>query len=510
MLVKIVAPLLALALVATACGGEGGAPTERSAATTSTSLVAPPTTSTSTTATDDHSPTTDPAMASTSTTVAPPPAALSGWTDCGAVQCATLTVPLDYAAPDGATIDIPVTRRPASGDRLGILLANPGGPGAPGTDYANGSLISGDLLSRFDFISWDPRGTGGSTALTCTEPFEALWEADSDPDDPTEQAQLDEAARTVAEQCEARHGEVLAHIDTESTVADMDGLRRALGEKTLSYIGFSYGTYLGLRYAERYGANVRAMVLDGVVDPDQDLEAFLSGQLRGFLAVYDDMAAGCGGGCPLDDVDATLRRVLASAESQPIPTRTGRDLGPADIVTGTFYSAYGYSSRSWSDYYAALAAADDGDGTALLSLADRYHDLVNFPAYVATTCIDSPGPASPESFAAMTNRLAEIDDRFGRGIANELAPCGSWPVDATAPLTDVAAPDAPPILVIGNTGDQATPYENSVEIADELGRAALLTLEGTGHLSYSRSDCVRSTADRYLITLELPNDGAVC
>ena len=202
--------------------------------------------------------------------------------------------------------------------------------------------------------------------------------------------------------------------------------------------------------------------------------------------------------------------MLADAESQPIPTATGRTLGPADIVTGSFYSAYGYSSRSWSDYYDALADAEQGDGTALLSLADRYHDLVNFPAYVATTCIDSPGPTTPEEFAAMADRLARIDARFGAGIANELAPCGAWAVATTAPLTDVTAPDAPAILVIGNTGDQATPYENSVEIADELTQSALLTLDGTGHLSYSRSSCVQNTADRYLIDLALPDDGAAC
>lgn len=426
------------------------------------------------------------------------------------MQCATLSVPLDYARPDGSMIDIPVTRRPASGDRIGVLLANPGGPGAPGTDFATGSLVSGDLLSRFDFITWDPRGTGGTTALTCTAPFETLWTVDSGPDDPTEQARLDESAGDVADECRARHGDVLAHVDTESTVADMDALRRALGEESISYIGFSYGTYLGLRYAERFGPNIRAMVLDGVVDPDQDLEQFLSGQLRGFLSVYDDMAADCGGGCPVDGMDATLRRVLASAEAQPIPTRFGLDLGPSDIVTGTFYSAYGYSSQAWNDYYEALAAADDGDGSALLSLSDRYHQLVNFPAYVATTCVDSPGPDSPEDFAAMADRLAGIDARFGAGIANELAPCGAWPVESTGPLADVTASEAPPILVIGNTGDQATPYENSVEIAQELDQAALLTLEGTGHLSYSRSACVQNAADEYLITLHLPADGAVC
>ena len=506
MSMRRLAPLLALALLAAACGGDDGdAATTTSTAPNAGDVVQ----ATTTTTTAPSSETTD-RPASTTATVPPPPASLSGWSDCGSVQCATLTVPLDYARPEGSMIDIPVTRRPASGDRIGVLLANPGGPGAPGTDYATGSLVSDDLLSRFDFIMWDPRGTGGTTALTCTEPFEILWTIDSGPDDATEQAQLDGAAADVADECRARHGDVLAHVDTESTVADMDGLRRALGEESITYIGFSYGTYLGLRYADRYGPNVRAMVLDGVVDPDQDLEEFLSGQLRGFLAVYDDMAAACGDGCPVDDLDAALGRVLAAAETRPIPTRFGLDLGPADIVTGTFYSAYGYNSQAWNDYHEAIAAADDGDGSALLSLADQYHQLVNFPAYVATTCVDSAGPASPEEFAAMAQRLADIDARFGAGIANELAPCGAWPVEPTGPLADVTAPDAPPILVIGNTGDQATPYENSVEIAQELERASLLTLESTGHLSYSRSDCVRSVADRYLIDLELPADGTVC
>ena len=501
---KLLGPLLALALLAAACSGDdGSAPT--SSTTSATSEAAPPTTTPATSGADPTDPPT-----TTSSTLPPPPASLSNWSGCGSVECATLTVPLDYARPDGSTIDIPVTRRPASGDRIGVLLANPGGPGAPGTDFATGSLVSDDLLSRFDFVMWDPRGTGGTTALTCTAPFETLWTIDSGPDDAAEQAQLDRAAADVADECRARHGDVLAHVDTESTVADMDALRRALGEESISYIGFSYGTYLGLRYADRYGPTVRAMVLDGVVDPDQDLEEFLSGQLGGFLAVYDDMAAECGNGCPVDDMDATLRRVLAAAEAQPIPTRFGLDLGPADVVTGTFYSAYGYSSQAWNDYYEALAAADDGDGSALLSLADQYHQLVNFPAYVATTCVDSRGPGSSEEFAAMADRLAALDSRFGAGIANELAPCGAWPVESTGPMADVTASEAPPILVIGNTGDQATPYENSVEIAEELDRAALLTLESTGHLSYSRSDCVRNAADRYLIDLDLPEDGSVC
>ncbi len=190
-------------------------------------------------------------------------------------ECSTLTVPVDYADPTGPTIDLALIRLPAgnTSDRIGTLLVNPGGPGAPGTELvaAAKQVWPKRIRDRFDIVSWDPRGTGGSAPVDCVTDLDHYFtEPDPSPDTPAENQDLIDRAQSFDDACEKADGPMLAHISTVDTTRDMDRVRQALGEETISYMGFSYGSELGAIYATLFPKHIRAMVLDGAIDPDLD------------------------------------------------------------------------------------------------------------------------------------------------------------------------------------------------------------------------------------------------
>ncbi|MEA2273225.1 MAG: hypothetical protein QOI98_1933, partial [Solirubrobacteraceae bacterium] len=202
------------------------------------------------------------------------------WTSCGGrLQCATLTVPLDYADPTGPKIELSLNKLPARkpDQRIGALLVNPGGPGASGVEFVAGGVdVRQAVLERFDIIGFDPRGVGASTPLPCGDTTVPTFRhVDSTPDTPEEQAALDAAAKAVATDCGANAGDLLAHVGTDDVVRDMDTIRLALGESQINYLGISYGSLLGLRYAQLFPQSARAIAVDGVIDPTQDLRSWL-------------------------------------------------------------------------------------------------------------------------------------------------------------------------------------------------------------------------------------------
>ncbi len=476
------------------------------AATTGSSGAAGPAGSTA--ATSTPAPGTAPTTGPRSTT---PPATLA-WSPCGGgVECATLAVPLDPAHPDdGRTVDLAVTRKRATGTRVGSLFVNPGGPGGSGNDFLRSFSLPG-VSERFDLVSWDPRGVGDSQPMGCDGATTARFRhVDSEPDDPTEQAALDDAARAVADACAAAAADLLPHLRTTDTAEDLDRIREAMGDDQLSYLGLSYGTDIGQTYAERHPDRVRAMVLDGVVDPSLGLAGLLAGQTDAIQASLDRLFDACtpASGCTLADPRATFDRVAARVEREPLPAgSSSATVGPSELALAAIASSYQPSQGA--RFLAALAAADAGSGSGLATLARSYTDAASFGAYLGVSCTDGPHPDAA-GFEALAADLARRSPRIGAAVANELLPCAWWGATAGPPRSTVRAEGTPPIVVLGNTGDAATPYEWSVKVADGLADGHLVTYQGEGHTSLMRSTCVADLVGAYLVGLTVPADGATC
>jgi len=421
-----------------------------------------------------------------------------------------LTVPLDYADPQGDTIDLDVIRlRSADPQRsLGPLFINPGGPGGSATGLVRSR--GRQFNSRFDVYAFDPRGVAGTHALTCSKVSErSLREADSRPDDPTEQRQLEDAARGVANACAATSGPLLANMTTDDAARDLDQFRVAVGAESLTWFGFSYGTQLGLRYAELFPTRLRAAVLDGVVDPTKTLEDLLADQTRALSAAIARGFATCqtSGRCTADPRLA-LDRLRTRVEQSPIGG-TSQRLGPAELTLATVAS--GYASTSMQTFAVAILIADrTGDVTDLIRLAQSYTNSGNFGTYLGVECTDGPRPVGAAAFRAFAERLATIDPDLGAPIANELLPCAFWPAPPGPVPQVVRASHTAPILVIGTTGDPATPYSYAEAVAQTLERATLLTHEGEGHTATFQSACVRVLVDAYLHDLTMPEAGTRC
>jgi pimeloyl-ACP methyl ester carboxylesterase len=437
------------------------------------------------------------------------------WSDCGdGADCGTLEVPIDYLDPTAGTLSLDLVRLPA-GDpdrRIGPLLVNPGGPGGTGTDFARFFPWPDELAERFDIIGFDPRGVGGSDGLTCGgDLVDQFFALDSEPDDPQEQAALDGAAEAVAADCGTEDGDLLQYVGSVNVVRDMDSIREGLGEEQVSYLGFSYGTLLGALYADMFPEHARALVLDGVVDPAQDFREWLTAQTGGFERAMADVFAACPDdpACPPIGAAAAYDQVLARIETDPLPAGDGRELGPGDLATAALYVTYDPSG--WPDLYAGLSDALDGDGTSLYDLAEGYRSFGEFTQYAAVVCVDSPHPIGAQAFQSFADELEAISPRFGGAVANELLSCAFWPVDDVGDPQPLEAHEAPPILVVGNTGDPATPYEQAQRVAATLESGVLLTHEGQGHTSYlSGNSCVDDAVDAYLLDLTVPPDGTVC
>jgi pimeloyl-ACP methyl ester carboxylesterase len=436
------------------------------------------------------------------------------WIECGLPRggrCAELTVPLDWDDPGGPSIDLMIGRIPAEDDPIGPLLVNPGGPGASGLDFLAADPVSGDLARRFDLISWDPRGVGASEDLTCGDGVAEMLAADPSPDDDAERTVLDRSAAAVASQCGELDGDLLAHLGTADAARDLEAIRRAIGASQVSYLGFSYGTHIGLEYAEQFPDRARAMVLDGVVDPALGYEATLLGQVAGFDAAFAASAEGCSAAgatrCGVADLAGAYDRVARAVEAEPL---TGGELpvGPAVLATAAIQTMY--AADGWLTLGPALASALDGDGAELWELASGYYSFGDFTSYAAVFCIDRPPPQGAEAYRAFAEEAARRSPRFGAAVANELAVCATWPAAAVDAAAPIAAAGSPPVLVVGNTGDAATPYANAVAVAEALEDATLLTVRNDGHTAYLADRCARSAIDTYLLQLELPEDGRVC
>ncbi|MDX3062731.1 alpha/beta hydrolase [Streptomyces sp. ND04-05B] len=451
-------------------------------------------------------------------------AAPEGGTEPGdAWRCTTVDVPLDYAKPDGDTIGIALIRKEATrkSERIGSMLFNFGGPGGSGVDIlprAAGSYQK--LNTRYDLVGFDPRGVAGSSGVRCRddkEQEEALRGIDMTPDTPAEEAAFVEDGADFGAGCARLSGTVLPHVGTTNAARDMDAIRRALGDRKLSYFGISYGTELGGTYAHLFPENVGRVVLDAVVDPTADTVGHARNQATGFQRALENYLKDRG-----QDPEAGTRRIaemLRRIDGDPLPTSSGRRLNETLALTGIVTPLY--SRSSWPQLTQALDEAENsGTGDGLLQLADSYngrdengHYDTQSHSQRAISCADTRARPTAAEARALVPGFRELSPVFGPFLAWDTAGwCARWPVEGEHDTPEASAPGAAPILVIGTTRDPATPYEGAQRMADELGEGVgvMLTNEGEGHGSYGGSGCVTSLVDAYFLDGKVPADGRTC
>ncbi|MGW1410199.1 alpha/beta hydrolase [Streptomyces sp. NPDC002403] len=438
-------------------------------------------------------------------------------------RCATVRVPLDYAKPDGETIGIALIRKKAlnTGRRLGSMLFDFGGPGGSGVSIlprAAGSYAN--LNSRYDLVGFDPRGVAGSEGVSCRTDKEqetAYRKVDMTPDTAAEERAFLKDGADFGAGCERRSGKVLPYVGTTNAARDMDLIREVLGDKKLTYFGISYGTELGGTYAHLFPANVGRTVLDAVVDPTADTIGHARNQATGFQRALENYLKDRG-----QDPKAGTQRIaklLERIDRKPLPTRSGRELNESLAITGIVTPLY--SKSNWPFLTQALDEAEkSGTGTMLLQLADSYngrdekghYDTQNH-SQRAISCADSKLRPTADEARALLPEFRKLSPVFGPFLAWDTAGwCSQWPVPGEHDHPEASAPGAGPVLVVGTTGDPATPYEGARKMADELGRGVgiLLTNKGEGHGAYGGNTCVTSTVDAYFLDGMVPDDGKTC
>ncbi|WP_163751622.1 alpha/beta hydrolase [Mycolicibacterium helvum] len=449
-----------------------------------------------------------------------------GARDIPTAQCTTVPVPISDADPTGPQAQLAVIKIPASGERIGALFVNPGGPGASAVDSAAGmsyALAGSPIAEHFDIVGFDPRGVGYSTpAVRCRTDAEFdAWRRNPMVDySPAGVAAIEQINRAYAKECADKMGAAfLAGVGTDSAAKDMDTVRRVLGDERINYLGFSYGTELGTAYLEKFPDRVRAMVLDGAIDPAQDTVASIIQQMTGFQVVFNDYAADCAksAGCPLGTDPAhwvdRYHQLVDPLVTKPGPTSDPRGLGYQDAITGTFNALY--TPQYWKFLTSGLLGlARQTDAGDLLMLADEYdgrnpygHYSNGQDAFNAVRCVDGPTPTDPAVWADIDRRTRELAPFQAYGQFTGFAPrdlCAFWPVPPTsAPHPALPAPPGS-VVVVSTTHDPATPYDAGVNLARELG-APLITFDGTQHtVVFNGNECVDSAIVKYFVDQTVP------
>jgi pimeloyl-ACP methyl ester carboxylesterase len=468
---------------------------------------------------------------------APPSPALASfygqhldWSDChDGDQCASLTVPLDYRHPSGATIELALLKVPAADpkSRLGSLVINPGGPGEPGTSYAalGAQAFGQPLLDHFDIVGFDPRGTGDSSPVDCLSDGELdrYLGADPEPSTPRELAALRVTQHQLATGCSRLSGALASHISTVEAAKDMDVLRAALGVGSLNYLGASYGTKLGATYAQLFPHRVGRFVLDGAVDVSLGTRQLTLQQAAGFQRALEAYAADCvasSGGCFLGDsvpeVLRTISGLIDQIAAKPLPA------GDRELTAGNAF--YGmavtlYSRNYWVLLTQALRSALDGDGQALMLLADAYASRNpdgtfqnnSMEAFFAISCLDDPWSIPATKVPAQFPAFEKASPVFGKVFAWTLTSCRGFTPRSDQPVPTIRAKGAAPIVVVGTTRDPATPFAWAVALAHQLDSGVLLRRDGDGHTGYHTGNtCIDDAVESYLVSGIVPKNNTSC
>ncbi|MFF7749310.1 alpha/beta hydrolase [Streptomyces sp. NPDC007971] len=467
------------------------------------------------------------------------------------LQCAKVTVPLDYARPGEGTLDLALARYRATGPSRGSVLLNFGGPGGAGiNELASGGKQYMDLTNAYDVVTFDPRGVGRSSPVSCGDGRDGVATAPEGNADIGRPQVLLQQLRQSATLCAGHSGPVLAHIGTVNAARDMDVIRQALGDKKLNYLGFSYGTRLGAVYASLFPHTVGRMALDGVDTLTEPLsEQGLAGA-EGQQTALDDFLDWCSTdiACPFGQDTRTagqrVVRLIRSLDANPVPTDFGGSFSGQDLV-GAIGQAL-YSKDLWPSLERALAyLIEDGDTRRVLGFSSggafvapvrqdgrgKGHDrkqreggLVdaqdvpadNLPAaLMAINCADDPDRPTAARITKDLKDLQAAYDRaspvFGRFRLTQLLMCYGRPKGTDFVRDRVKDVPSDKMLLVGTRGDPATPYRWTEETARRLGPSAVvLDNKGDGHTGYSSSTCVHRTIDDFLLYGSLPSSGSSC
>lgn len=453
------------------------------------------------------------------------------WSACGSAgardaECATVMVPIDYDDPSAGATTIALRKVSATGEKLGSLFLNPGGPGASGLDMLQGLAWEApeELGEVYDFVGFDPRGVGASDPLICldTAGLDELLATDVDPDDPASVERYAALVEMQGEACLQTNPQLAQHVTTVETAKDLDVLRALVDDEQLNYHGASYGTFLGTTYAALFPDRVGRLVLDGAMDPSLTVAQTALRQTGGIQLAFDDyladcLAAECPLGASMEEVEQKVTELLDVVANDPL------DSGDPSRPLTQAYAFYGiaeplYSQEAWPGLTDALVAALDGDGSKLLANADLYNNrtpdgyLTNQQqANTAIDCLDAPLAPEPDStpteddFVAASSLFGEIAYGY-----TEVG-CAGWPIEPTVEAPDYSAPGARPILVVGTTRDPATPFESAQKLADILESGVLLIRDGEGHTAFLQGNaCIDKAIVGYLVDGTVPADGTEC
>ncbi|MDN5893273.1 MAG: alpha/beta hydrolase [Nocardioides sp.] len=450
------------------------------------------------------------------------------WEQCDENQCARIQVPLDYAEPNGKTIELELLKKPAADpdQRVGSLLVNPGGPGAPGTSYAEQAsyAFSQNLRNRFDIVGFDPRGTGSSSPVDCLsdDDLDAYLAADPDPDTPAEVKTMTQWSERMGEGCASMSPDLSAHVSTVEAARDIDVIRGIIGEDKTTYFGASYGTKLGATYADLFPKKVGRLVLDGAVDVsltsrESDLE-----QAAGFETALTSYVDNCvkSGDCYLGDTrEAALQRIrdfLDQMDQKPL------QVGDRQLTEGV--ALYGvlaplYNQEYWQLLDQFLGSALKGDGSGLMQMSDLYSSRNPSGGYTdnsseaiwAINCLDDPSYVPAAKVPAQFPAFEKASPTLGRSFAWSLTACQGLAVKAPKPRAPIEAKGAAPILVIGTTRDPATLLKWAQALARQLDSGVLVTRDGDGHTGYNQGNsCVDETVESYLVEGKTPKADVDC
>jgi pimeloyl-ACP methyl ester carboxylesterase len=446
-------------------------------------------------------------------------------------QCATMKAPLDWDDPKGDTIGLELIRARSSGDesaRIGSLIFNFGGPGGSGvTSLPSFAEDYTTLRTRYDLVSFDPRGVGRSAPVICEndQQLDAYFQQDATPDDLAERTELLDSTKEFNDACEQNSKKIVPHVRTTDAARDMDLMRQVLGDEKLHYFGISYGTELGGVYAHLFPERVGRAVFDAVVDPTQDAEQGSLGQTKGFQLALDNFAEDCVSKteeCPLgdsaQDVKDRIAGLLEDLDRTPIPGVFPRQLTQTAATSGILQALY--SKDFWEYLTEGLQQAYDGDGSTLMLLSDTMNGRKENGEYdnstaanVAINCADDKPRYGTAFVERKLPEFRAASDLFGDFLAWGMISCTDWAVPGAADHPDVSAPGSAPILVVGNTGDPATPYEGARKMVEALGKGVgvELTYRGQGHGAYdSKNKCVQDAVNGYLLDGKVPQAGTVC
>lgn len=443
---------------------------------------------------------------------------LSQWQPCPetpGVECAMFTVPFDHSRPDGETFTIPVSRIPSKADQPRLLMMNPGGPGVSGVgDLASGREYYEKFADVYTVVSFDPRGMGGSKpAIACLDEQQkaAIFDQPSVPRTGAEDLRRQELAAGIGASCERRFSSALPHVGTENVVRDMDALRAAMGFDKTSYLGYSYGTFVGALYTQMFPERTDRVVLDSVMAPELDYREVRHGQAKGMQASVTAFAEDClrRSDCPLtgppDKAVQAVVDIINRLDTEPYRAPDGRELSGSRMLALVESAQYTPES-GWPALRVTLGDALAGRWPEVLAAAYSPDLMVN-PAdseYLSVVCTDFATERDPQAPRRLAAGWSVESPVSGGNRAWSLAPCESWPVGPVRKPGPVNPVGAGPVLILNTTGDPATPLEWAQSLHRQIQGSALVIAPGPGHLASSQNICADEILIGFLRSGQLP------